>query len=268
MYHHIAKAIKRLVNSVFGVKSPSLRTMSSIDETHEYGHGGFHYTIPKLELGKISDDSNEPEEWVWVEGYKGTDKFMRCRDTQFELGKQFALPEDRVIRDCEYGFHLCLRLEDVFNYYKLANCNRFFKVRALVRKKDYDEYVESINPTKFGDAFTGFIRGLYSRDKLASKAIEFISECSREEILSTYPDTAHWSEEQKDRAFVDGYYVVRGEIALADHIEKLVSLGYSEILARYVSKDEGKFERACAVAAQPGVCMDVKIMAIFCENDD
>lgn len=28
------------------------------------------------------------EEWVWVDGFKGTDKDMRCRDFQYELGKR------------------------------------------------------------------------------------------------------------------------------------------------------------------------------------
>ena len=36
----------------------------------------------------------EKDEYVWVKGFKGTDKDMRCQDYQYELGKQFDLDED------------------------------------------------------------------------------------------------------------------------------------------------------------------------------
>ena len=32
----------------------------------------------------------ESEKWIWVEGYKGTDPEMKCRDFQFELGEEYT----------------------------------------------------------------------------------------------------------------------------------------------------------------------------------
>ena len=88
------------------------------------------------------EPTSEPEEeWIWVEGYKGTDKDMKCRDFQYGLGVQYDMPEDQEIQECESGFHLCLYLSDVFHYYEVGCGNRFFKVKALVRKVDKESYL-------------------------------------------------------------------------------------------------------------------------------
>ena len=61
------------------------------------------------------------EEWVWVTGYKGTDRDMKCRNYQYEMGKLHQMPEDEVIVDCASGFHLCLNMNDVAKYYEIGN---------------------------------------------------------------------------------------------------------------------------------------------------
>lgn len=66
------------------------------------------------------------EEWIWVESYKGTDKDMKCRDYQYELGVQYDMPEGQTIKECESGFHLCLSLKDVYGYYDISDGHRFF----------------------------------------------------------------------------------------------------------------------------------------------
>lgn len=38
------------------------------------------------------------EEWVWVDGFKGTDKDMKCRDYQYELNKCFDISDDKDIK--------------------------------------------------------------------------------------------------------------------------------------------------------------------------
>ena len=79
----------------------------------------------------------EEEEYIWVKGFKGTDKDMRCQDDyQYELGKQFDLDEDVEPMVCSKGFHFCKKLENVFRYYKIGDGNRFFEVKALVKKSD------------------------------------------------------------------------------------------------------------------------------------
>ena len=50
--------------------------------------------------------------------YKGFDKNMKCRDFQFEIGKEF---ETEKAKACEYGFHACENPIDIFSYYDPAN---------------------------------------------------------------------------------------------------------------------------------------------------
>ena len=48
--------------------------------------------------------------------YKGTDKDMKCRGFQFELGKEYEEAEAKL---CEKWFHGCEYPLDVFAYYNL-----------------------------------------------------------------------------------------------------------------------------------------------------
>ena len=54
--------------------------------------------------------------------YKGTDKDMKCRSFQFELGKEYVEEEAKL---CEKGFHGCEYPLDVFSHYAPAD-SRFF----------------------------------------------------------------------------------------------------------------------------------------------
>lgn len=54
--------------------------------------------------------------------YKGTDKDMKCRGFQFELGKEYEEAEAKL---CKKGFHGCEYPLDVFAYYAPAD-SRFF----------------------------------------------------------------------------------------------------------------------------------------------
>lgn len=54
--------------------------------------------------------------------YKGTDKDMKCRDFQYELGKEYVEEKAKL---CSKGFHGCEYPLDVFSYYSPAN-SRFF----------------------------------------------------------------------------------------------------------------------------------------------
>ena len=79
--------------------------------------------------------------WIEVTGYKGMTKNMTAHDGfQYELGKTYTIEDPNSVKICECGFHFSLDLKDVFNYYDLINNNRFFKVKALVRKEDYERY--------------------------------------------------------------------------------------------------------------------------------
>ena len=54
--------------------------------------------------------------------YKGTDKDMKCRGFQFDLGKEYVEEEAKL---CEKGFHGCEYPLDVFAHYDPAG-SRFF----------------------------------------------------------------------------------------------------------------------------------------------
>lgn len=199
------------------------------------------------------EESSEPivaeevpeEEWVWVEGYKGTDANMCCRDFQYELGKQYDMPDDAKIVECESGFHLCLKLDDVFGYYHIGEGNRFFKVKALVRKKDYDTYGEC------------YWYSLSKKDKIASKSIIFVSELTKDEILKG-TDAEKLSEKYKDIAIKVGLMAA----SVNYKVDALVEDGYSQSFAANIIKRD-LFERAHAVASQSDLSMDMKVLWIL-----
>lgn len=70
-------------------------------------------------------------------GYKGTDKNMKCRDFQYEIGKWYT--HIGKIEPCESGFHLCEEFSHVFNYYDPYHHGRYFIVEygeKYIRKED------------------------------------------------------------------------------------------------------------------------------------
>ena len=46
--------------------------------------------------------------------YKGFDENFRCRDFQYEVGKEYHITGDLKI--CKNGFHACEDLMDTFSY--------------------------------------------------------------------------------------------------------------------------------------------------------
>lgn len=62
-----------------------------------------------------------------MKGYKGFNKDFKCRDMQYEVGKEFKA--DGEIVACENGLHFCQNPFDVFDYYA-PNDSRFAEVEA------------------------------------------------------------------------------------------------------------------------------------------
>ena len=60
--------------------------------------------------------------------YKGTDKDMKCRDMQYELGA--PVEATGKIEVCRNGLHACESPLDVLRYYPLNNGNRYFEAEA------------------------------------------------------------------------------------------------------------------------------------------
>ena len=63
-----------------------------------------------------------------MKGYKGFDKDLKCRDLQYEVGKEAAVDGD--IKLCKRGIHFCENPHDIFSYYAPGENNRFAVVEA------------------------------------------------------------------------------------------------------------------------------------------
>ena len=61
-------------------------------------------------------------------GYKGFDKDFKCRDFQYEVGKEYV--HDGEVKLCESGFHFCENPQGVFGHYSPGEGNRFAIVEA------------------------------------------------------------------------------------------------------------------------------------------
>lgn len=215
--------------------------------------------------GSCTDDNlkaqeeKKEEEYVWVEGYKGTDKNMKCRDYQYELNKQFNMPDDTKIDVCNSGFHLCPELNQVFQYYSVGNGNRFFKVMALVPKKQTETRTLDVGSFTYSN----------KPNKYAAKSIIFLSECTPKEVLSAKYD------EEKIRDLTDEEMVdvcANGDIALGKIIKRkviveLVDLGYSEDIAK-ITFENDRVYLAKALAKQTNISWDTRILALITSNLD
>ena len=60
-----------------------------------------------------------------IKSYKGFDKDMKCRDFQYEVGKEYDM--DGEIKCCNRGFHACKFPLEVWDYYDMLN-SRFAEV--------------------------------------------------------------------------------------------------------------------------------------------
>ena len=60
-----------------------------------------------------------------IKSYKAFDKDMKCRDFQYEVGKEYEM--DGHIECCERGFHACESPLEVFDHYDILN-SRFAEV--------------------------------------------------------------------------------------------------------------------------------------------
>ena len=70
-----------------------------------------------------------------IKSYKGFDKNLKCRDFQYEIGKEYEM--DGEIKVCSRGFHSCESPFDVFDHYTMID-SRFCEVEqdGNISKKD------------------------------------------------------------------------------------------------------------------------------------
>lgn len=211
---------------------------------------------PEVKEETKEEPTKPVEEWIWVTGYKGTDKDMKCRDYQYEMNKCFDISDDATVETCTYGFHLCKYLKDVYRYYPIGDGNRFFEVRALVRKEESEAYISGNDQTVvFKNGHACIVSG---RNKLAAKSIIFVRELSIDEILEHVNDISDWSDDDK-RLIID---VGISKARLTANARKLVEVGYSETFAKAIVMND-KFDIAYAVGTQEDLSMDMKVWTIY-----
>jgi len=87
-------------------------------------------------------------------GYKGTDQNMKCRNTQFEIGKTYFIDDKNEVRELPEGYnlikskvslcskeaiHYCNELEKTLSFYNNNGKNRFFKIEILGEFEDHSD---------------------------------------------------------------------------------------------------------------------------------
>lgn len=257
--------LDKLFNEAFEKLKDSIER-DPLPPLHYYTKATFNYADTDKILYKINMNKEEKEmsnsnvnveinktpaeEWTWIEGYKGTNRDMKCKDYQFELRRVHSMPEDAEIEECRSGFHLCLKLEDVFNYYDVEDGNRFFKVRALVRVSELEKY---------GHDEMWSLAG--KKNKLTSKSIEFLRELTADEIVAHIEGSEDWTPSEKLLCIDKGKRAVKE----AHEFRTLVDLGYSGAFAQYIV-EEKMFDVAKAVGSQKELSMDMKALMIL-RND-
>lgn len=60
-----------------------------------------------------------------MKAFKGFDKDLKCRDFQYEIGKEY---EEKEAMLCNRGFHACEHPLDVLGYYTAADGSRYCEV--------------------------------------------------------------------------------------------------------------------------------------------
>lgn len=189
------------------------------------------------------------EEWIWVEGYKGMTEKMQSRHNnfQYELGNVYSMGSEEI-KLCEKGFHFSLQLQDVFTYYDVIEDNRFFKVRGLVKKSDFDNYCIDFH------------------DKIVAKQIEIVEEINNVEIMQ-----ALYKYLGKCRKLPEFFYPICRTYGYKEALKdfkcyELKNAGYDPHMAEYWSNnltDEILYDKIVAVGYQEGLSMDIKFKYIF-----
>lgn len=265
------ECLKRELNALYGRSFYEPKTLTFIDNrrkmedfemsTNMNINDAFTYTIqqdiykalmssPTVTVKTEKTDTPE-EKWTWVTGYKGLDKDMKAYgDFQYEMDQLYIMPDGEPVEACHGGFHLCLKLEDLYNYKGVGSGNRFFECSALVRESDLEKYGSH-----------GWL--CFSKiDKLAAKSIRLIRELSVDEILAHIEGVNEWPNYVKEMAIAENIDAAKKELKII----AMTKMGYARPLAEYICNDrnsEDGYKLAMALDSQPGISMDTKVAAIF-----
>lgn len=197
----------------------------------------------------------QEEEWIWVEGYKATDKDMKCRDYHFDFNQIFDIGDDKLIM-CAKGFHLCPKLHSCFSYYSIGEGNRFFKVRALINKN----MTVVVKGSWLSDSV---LVNMYEKsEKWVAKKIEFIEECSPDEIFKAASGRFVYALNQDDK-FKDEVLKFNLDVAYQNQQKyrlRAFSIYTDETIEIIVAQK--RTELAVALAKEP-ISHDTRMLILF-----
>ena len=126
--------------------------------------------------------------------YKGTDKDMKCRGFQFELGKEYEEEEAKL---CSKGFHGCEYPLDVFAHYNPAD-SRFF----VADLDGVTDEMESDDTKRVGTKIK--LRAEIGIAGIVKAAVEYIKEKSESSKNQTGNRSAATNTGDRSAATVEG----------------------------------------------------------------
>lgn len=188
------------------------------------------------------------EGWIWIEGYKATDKDMKCKGYQFELGKMFTHEGELI--SCKSGFHFCPELKDCFNYYNIGQGNRYFKVKALINlHQEYEFTFPCYSLGYMGDT-----------DKRVAKQIEFLEEISPEEIIKMQYPASYTKMSEKLKSDIIQFGAVQAfKLQSIDELKE-TNIYSAEMIDIIVANDKIKLAYALA---KEDISQDTRLIILF-----
>ena len=126
--------------------------------------------------------------------YKGTDKDMKCRGLQFELGKEYEEAEAKL---CNKGFHGCEYPLDVFAHYNPAD-SRFF----VADLDGVTDEMESDDTKRVGTKIK--LRAEIGIPGIVKAAVEYIKEKAESSDNQTGDQSAATNTGYRSAATVEG----------------------------------------------------------------
>ena len=148
----------------------------------------------------IKEEPETQAQEQWTKAYKGFDKDLKCRDFQYEIGKEYK--HEGEIKLCEAGFHACLSPLDVFTYYS-PESSRYAEVELLGVVRNGTE-----NDTKVVTKNLRIVRELSVSELIEAeiKYVTLISETSDKKAASSGDNSTAASSGYNSTAASSGNY--------------------------------------------------------------
>ena len=188
-----------------------------------------------------------------MKGYKGFDKDLKCRDYQYETGKEYEQPGQP--RCCDNGFHFCENPFDVFSYYSLDGQNRFCEVEAIgeIHKQlDSDDTKVATSKIKIGaeigikGLIDGFVKFVFEKTKSSKDTTATTGESANAATTGESANaatTGNWANAATTGNWANAEVKGKDSIAAALGIEGKAkgTLGCWIVIAEWFQDEEGKY---------------------------